>query len=275
MQTPRVTSLAHLGTRPRKWGAARDVSRRDARHSERDGEAESGSASEQWRQAMGPKKNRQKTGTARIRIDRRSTRVGEPLTVEQFGRLLHHRLIKTEPYRTMVLLAACTGLTASELSVLKWRDVDRENGKLYVRIPNAWAESTTVPLSPSLADVLIKWKRRSPFKLPDDLVFAGRGRAGKSALDSTCVERERLIQAGMDIGYGKVSGKPIEYLGWHTLRRSYATWLSAAGASPAVMMRLLRLVTPPRPLDDIARESPMREANSKVVDFLQRQDLLR
>lgn len=69
----------------------------------------------------------------------------------------------------MVLLAACTGLTASELSVLKWRYVDRENGKLYVRIPNPWAESTTIPLSPSLADVLIKWERRSRSKRPDDL----------------------------------------------------------------------------------------------------------
>lgn len=158
---------------------------------------------------MGAKKNRQKTGTARIRIDMRATRVGEPLTVEQFGRLLHHRLIKTEPYRTMVLLAACTGLTASELSVLKWRDVDRENGKLYVRIPNTWAESTTVPLSPSLADALIKWERRSRFKRPDDLVFASRRRGGKLPFDSTRMENDRLIQAGMDIGYGKVSGSPL------------------------------------------------------------------
>ena len=219
---------------------------------------------------MGSKKNRQKTGIPRIRIARRATRVGEPLTVEQFGRLLKHRFIRTEPYHTMVLLAAGTGLTASELSALKWRDVDRENGKLYVRIPNAWAESTTVPLSPSLVHVLINWKRRSRFKRPDDLVFAGRRRGGKLPFDLTRVENDRLIQAGIDIGYGKVSGKPNEYLGWHTLRRSYAMWLSAAGAPPAVMMRLLRLATPPRPLDDMARESPMREANSKVVDLLQR-----
>lgn len=158
---------------------------------------------------MGAKKSRQKTGIARIRIDRRATRVGEPLTVEQFGRLLHHRLIKTEPYRTMVLLAACTGLTASELSVLKWRDVDRENGKLYVRIPNAWAESTTVPLSPSLAGVLFKWRRRSRFRRSDDLVFASRRRGGKLPFHSTHVENDRLIQAGIDIGYGKVSASPL------------------------------------------------------------------
>ncbi len=216
------------------------------------------------------KKHRQKTARARVRVNRPATRVGEPLTVEQFDRLLHHRLIKTEPYQTMVLLAASSGLTPNELSALRWRDVDRKNGKLYVRIPNAWAESTTVPLSPRLADVLIKWKRRSRFKRPDDLVFANRWRGGKLPFDSTRVEKERLIQAGMDIGYGRVPGNPVEYLGWHTLRRSYAIWLSAVGASPAVMMRLLRLATPPRPLDDMAAESPAREANSKVVNLLQR-----
>lgn len=214
---------------------------------------------------MGPKKNRQKTGTARIRIERRATHVDEPLTVEQFCRLLAHRLIRTEPYRTMVLLAACTGLTAGELSVLKWRDVDRENSKLYVRIPNAWAESTTVPLSPSVVDVLIKWQRRSRFKRHDDLVFARRG--GKIPFDFSRVQKDRLEQAGIDIGFGRLSAKSVQPLGWDSFRRSYARWLIATGASSPVLMRLLRLTMPPRPLDDMASEPSMREANSKVVDL--------
>jgi len=56
------------------------------------------------------------------------------LTVEQSVRLLQQRLIKTEPYRYGF---ACLlhWLTPSELSVLKWRDVDRKNGKLYLCSP--------------------------------------------------------------------------------------------------------------------------------------------
>ncbi len=57
------------------------------------------------------------------------------LTVEQFRRLLQHSLIKGEPYRTMVLLAACTDLRRDELSGLEWFDVDRGKHKLYVRLP--------------------------------------------------------------------------------------------------------------------------------------------
>ena len=216
---------------------------------------------------MRRKKNRQKANRARVRVKGPAVRAGEGLTAEQFGRLLQHRLIRTEPYRTMVLLAACTGLTPGELSMLKWRDVDRKNGKLFLSNPTPWALSTTVPFSAGLADVLFKWKRRTRFKRRDDLVFASRRRGGKLPFDSTSVEKNRLEQAGLDIGYGKISGKPVEHLGWHSLRRSYANWLTAAGASSAVLMRLLRLTTPLRPVDDMASESPIREANAKVVDL--------
>jgi len=90
---------------------------------------------------MRRKKKRQKAARAGVRINRRAVRLAA-LTREQFGRLLQNRLIRTEPYRTMVLLSACTGLIPSELSVLKWRDVDRINGKLYLCSPTPWALST-------------------------------------------------------------------------------------------------------------------------------------
>ena len=245
------------------------MSRREAHPGKRDDELELGSAAEQWRQSMRPKRNIQKAATARVRVNRRAVRLAA-LTGEQFGRLLQHRLIRTEPYRTMVLVAACTGLTASELSVLRWRDVDRKNGKLYVRKPTSWGISTgvTISLSPRLADVLNKWKRQSHFKRPDDLVFARRG--GKIPFDFSRAQKDRLEQAGIDIGFGKLSDKSVQPLGWDSFRRSYAAWLIATGASSPVLMRLLRLVTPPRPTDDMAAESPAREANSKVVDLLQR-----
>lgn len=148
--------------------------------------------------------------------------------------------------------------------MIRWCDVDRKNGKLYVRNPT-WGISTTVPLSPGLADILIKWKQRSRFKHPDDLVFARRG--GKLPFDLSRVQKDRLEQAGIDIGFGRLSAKSVQPLGWDSFRRSYATWLIRTGASSAVLMRLLRLATTPCPIDDTASEPSMREANSKVVDL--------
>lgn len=217
---------------------------------------------------MRPKRSIQKDARTMVRFNRRAVRLAA-LTREQFGRLLRHRLIRTEPYRTMVLVAACTGLIPSELSALRWRDVDRKSGKLFVRKPTSWGISSgvTVPLSPGLADVLSKWKRQSHFKHPDDLVFARRG--GKLPYDFDRVQKDRLEQAGIDIGFGRLPDKSVQPLGWDSFRRSYATWLIATGTSSPVLMRLLRLVTPPCPIDDMASASPAREANSKVVDLLQ------
>jgi len=69
----------------------------------------------------------------------------------------------TEPYRTMVLIAACLGLRASEIIGLQWGDFNWEDLTLLVRrsvvqgrVGDTKTEASRLPLpvDPSLADAL-------------------------------------------------------------------------------------------------------------------------
>src|SRR5450631_2033286 len=75
----------------------------------------------------------------------------------------------TEPYRTMVLVAACLGLRASEIIGLQWGDFNWEDHTLLVRRSVVFGEVGTtkteasrlpLPVDPSLSDVLrAHWQR--------------------------------------------------------------------------------------------------------------------
>jgi integrase len=103
-----------------------------------------------------------------ISLVRQSTpRKGIPrvLTPKEFKALLKEL---TEPYKTMVLLAGCLGLRASELMALQWGDIDWDNLTVFIRRSasgNHMYETKTeqsskpVPLDPNLAEVLLQHKR--------------------------------------------------------------------------------------------------------------------
>ena len=55
------------------------------------------------------------------------------LTVDQYYLILS---LLPEPYRTMVVVAQCTGLRAEEVLALEWDDIDFEN--LSLRIVRAF-----------------------------------------------------------------------------------------------------------------------------------------
>jgi integrase len=93
--------------------------------------------------------------------------------------------------RTLVLLAASTGLRQSELFGLKWRDVDFQHGELYVIrsvvfgvVGRCKTESSQkpVPLHPLLGEALLNWRRTCKFTGTDDWVFASRFAQGAKAL---------------------------------------------------------------------------------------------
>jgi integrase len=71
-----------------------------------------------------------------------------------------------------LLTAALTGLRASELRGLRWKDVDLEHGELHVRqradrfgqigAPKSRAGARTIPLAPELIAALKRWKPACP-----------------------------------------------------------------------------------------------------------------
>jgi integrase len=187
------------------------------------------------------------------------------LTVEQFHRLLRHPLIEKEPYRTMVLLAGCTGLRRGELFALTWLDVDWENRTIRVR---EIARFASVPLAPRVAEALFEWKQRTPFNRPDDLIFASPFSGGKSPYAAERIQQHHLKPAGADIGFGIVSGEAVDHLHWYSFCCSYCAWLATTGAPITIQQSLMRRARDFMSFGHGEEMSSKREANSKVADLV-------
>lgn len=87
------------------------------------------------------------------------------LTVEQYYQILE---LLPQPYRTMVVVAQCTGLRAEEVLALEWQDIDFENLSMKVvravvhgRVETVKTEYSEdeLPLDPDFAAILLIWKR--------------------------------------------------------------------------------------------------------------------
>jgi integrase len=131
--------------------------------------------------------------------------------------------------RTLILVAAFTGLRASELRGLRWSDVDFRRGVLHVRqradrfnaigAPKSSAGDRTVPIGPMVVNTLREWRAKCP-RGPLDLVF-GNG-AAKIENHSNIVQRI-LMPAQIAAGVVTKDGE-AKYTGLHALRHFYASW---------------------------------------------------
>jgi integrase len=85
-----------------------------------------------------------------------------------------------ERYRTMAVVAQCTGLRAEEVLALEWKDIDFEHLSMKVvravvhgrvkMVKTEYSEDE-LPLDPDFAAILLDWKlqsRESAEKAPDD-----------------------------------------------------------------------------------------------------------
>src|ERR1700738_468002 len=93
--------------------------------------------------------------------------------------------------RTLVLLAASTGLRQSELFGLKWRDINFPDKLIHVTrsivcgvVGPCKTESSQkpVPVHPLLIETLLKWKEQQHYRKPDDWVFARKRHRGRKPL---------------------------------------------------------------------------------------------
>ncbi len=87
-----------------------------------------------------------------------------------------------EPYKSMVLIAACLGLRVSEIMGLKWGDIDWQNPTILAQrsvVHGQVGETKTeyscrpVPLDPDLSDHLLDLRHRSFYQTDADWIFAG------------------------------------------------------------------------------------------------------
>jgi integrase len=139
---------------------------------------------------------------------------------------------KSKRQRALLATAALTGLRASELRGLRWKDVDLKHAVLHVRQradrfnqigpPKSDAGSRSVPLAPELIEALSRWKLSCPkggqAKGDDRYVFPTQNGAvwhHKNMLKS-------LAPVFTGAGVVDADGKPKYAL--HAFRHFFASW---------------------------------------------------
>ena len=144
--------------------------------------------------------------------------------------------------RTLVLLAASTGLRQSELFGLKWGDIEFSQGTMNVTrsivygvVGPCKTESSQkpVPVHPLVADALLAWRKQSTYIKPDDWVFASRRHRGRHPFWGQAILRKHVRPVAEKVGIQKS-------IGWHTFRHTYSTLLRSVGTEFKVMQELLR-----------------------------------
>src|SRR5262249_49391047 len=115
-------------------------------------------------------------------------RIPEVLTVEEIRALIGEL---AEPYRTLVFLAAVTGMRVSELLALKWEDVRCDAGEIVlsrsivhqqIGVMKTEASRKPLPLDAGLAGVLLNWRRLCAYNQPGDWIFASPDKKWHTAL---------------------------------------------------------------------------------------------
>jgi integrase len=144
--------------------------------------------------------------------------------------------------RTLVLLAASTGLRQSEIFALKWGDVDFTQGTMNVTrsivygvVGRCKTESSQkpVPVHPILAEALVQWRNRCRYREPHDWVFANEHYRGRHPYWGQAILRNVVRPVAERVGIQK-------RIGWHTFRHTYSTLLRSVGTEFKVMQELLR-----------------------------------
>jgi integrase len=134
--------------------------------------------------------------------------------------------------RPFIVTAIFTGLRASELRGLRWKDIDLRKNELHVRqradrynaigAPKSEAGHRTVPFPPVVARTLKEWKLACPNN-ERDLAFpssTGAIEHHKNIIKRALVPAQ--IRAGVTAP-GK-DGPRAKYTGLHALRHFYASW---------------------------------------------------
>lgn len=144
--------------------------------------------------------------------------------------------------RTLVLLAASTGLRQSELFGLKWGDIDFAEGTMNVTrsivcgfVGPCKTESSQkpVPIHPVIVEALEKWKAHQRYCKLEDWVFASDCRRGRQPYWGQAILRKYIRPKALELGIKK-------RFGWHTFRHTYSTLLRSVGTEFKVMQELLR-----------------------------------
>jgi len=211
---------------------------------------------------------------AGVRQGSKRQSIPDLLEVEEFLKILG-RLQMRE--RLLLFLAMTTGLRQGELAGLQWKDIDFENllidvnkSVVYQVIGRCKTEASKkpVPLDEFTAQDLRDWYRETPYREPDDWVFASNSsRAGnkrsKQPLWLQTIMRYHIHPVVRELGINK-------RVSWHTFRRTFSSLLKANGEDVKVVQELLRHASARITMDVYAQAMTpaKRAAQQKVVEMV-------
>jgi integrase len=210
-----------------------------------------------------------KNPITKVRQSAQRQREPEILDVEELTGLL---TALPDPFRSMMFVAAATGLRRGEMIGLKWADIDFEAGLIHPRrsVVNqnvgslkTVASGKSVALDPSLSYALGNLKAGSLFNRPEDWVFASPSSAGRKPYWPDMVLARRVRPAATALGITK-------RIGWHTFRRTYASLLKSSGADVKVVQDSLRHANARITMELYAQAltQDKRTAQTKVVQMM-------
>jgi integrase len=145
--------------------------------------------------------------------------------------------VLAEPERTVVLLAAFTGLRKSEIRGLRWSDFDgaqltvnRSRWNKFESEPKTRRSKAPIPIVKQLGEALEKHRLRSGVLTQPDLPIFQNGTGTPLHLDNLA---RRILAPAFAL-------KKIGWHGWHAFRRGLATNLNALGVDPKDIQAILR-----------------------------------
>jgi integrase len=204
-----------------------------------------------------------------VRQSGRREKEPEILDVDELVKLLASLEMRD---RTAVFLDFGTGARLGELQGAKWEDFDFVKGELRMkrsivrqRVGKVKTEASErpIPLSPSLIEDLQSWRRETPYAKDSDYVFASPAKKGKQPYWMSRIMQHVIKPAARRVGITK-------NIGWHTLRRTYASLLQDHNEDPKVVQELLRHASIKVTMDIYtqALTPKKRRAQSNVVEMV-------
>lgn len=195
------------------------------------------------------------------------------LEVEQFQHLF---AALEQRERTMVLMDCGSGLRRGELIGLQWADIDfakkqmnvfRSVVEMVAGNVKTEASKRAVPLDDFMIEELLAWYNITPYKRPEDWVFASdspraRAKRGKQPYWPSTIMRHFIQPAAIKLG--------IRHINWHTFRHTYSTLLHANGEDPKVVQELLRHSSIKVTMDIYTQAitDTKRKAQSRVIELI-------
>jgi integrase len=182
-------------------------------------------------------------------------------------------------YRTLVLLAAGTGMRVSELLGLRWADIDFHSRTIHLN--RTWLYGQTgegksdesrkpVGMGNRVAEFLLEWRRQTVYAGATDWVFGSKKLKGARPISGSQFVKDYIRPRFVE--HGLIAADYTGRAGLHAFRHSLATVLiTEEGQDPKTVQEILRHATSDITMDiythapDAVKRAALERFESRMV----------